>query len=143
MEASLTRLPLDDVAHLLSREVLRPLLRLGRLLLAVALEGGELLEAVLQRRHALEQLGVARHRHVEQPVHLVVLVAELLALGVGAGVSVLEIVDLAAEGLLPPPRLGLDQTLRSVMYSNSTLYHYGTMSQWQMRGAWVDPAPAP
>lgn len=44
------------------------------------------------------------------------------------------------EGLLPPPRLGLNTRLRSVKHVNSTYYHYGVMAQWQMRGKWVDPA---
>ena len=44
------------------------------------------------------------------------------------------------EGLLPPPRLGLNTRLRSVKHVNSTYYHYGVMAQWQMRGMWADPA---
>ena len=42
------------------------------------------------------------------------------------------------EGLLPPPRVGLKTRLRSVKHVNNTLYHYGVMAQWQMRGAWAD-----
>ena len=44
------------------------------------------------------------------------------------------------EGLLPPPRLGLNMRLRSVKHVDNTFYHYGVMTQWQMRGMGVDPA---
>ena len=46
----------------------------------------------------------------------------------------------AKERLRPPPRLSLDTELRLVKYNNNTFYHTGVMAQWQMRGAWVDPA---
>ena len=44
-----------------------------------------------------------------------------------------------ADGLLPNPRLRLDQQLRIVKHTNATNAHYGVMAQWQMRGAWAPP----
>ena len=42
------------------------------------------------------------------------------------------------KGLQPPPRLSLDANLTAIKKSNSTYFHYGVMSHWQMRGAWAD-----
>jgi hypothetical protein len=39
--------------------------------------------------------------------------------------------------LRPPPRLMLDTRLRAVKRANSSVYHYGVMGIWQMRGAYL------
>jgi len=39
--------------------------------------------------------------------------------------------------LPPPPVLHLNSTLRSIAEYNSSSYHYGVMSLWEMRGGWV------
>ncbi len=49
----------------------------------------------------------------------------------------------AAEGLGAPPRLSLDTNLTAIKKSNSTYFHYGVMSHFQMRGAWAPPAVHP
>ena len=47
-----------------------------------------------------------------------------------------------AEGLLPPPRVGLTTRLRSVKHAHNTLYHYGVMAQRQTHGAGAAAAVA-
>lgn len=42
------------------------------------------------------------------------------------------------DGLEKPLRLGLDTNLTAIKKSNSTYFHYGVMSHWQMRGAWAE-----
>ena len=41
------------------------------------------------------------------------------------------------EGLRPPPRIGLGRNYSSVKRVNSTNGHWGVMSLWQCRGAYV------
>ena len=36
-----------------------------------------------------------------------------------------------------PPRLTLDTNLTGIKKANSTYFHYGVMSRWQMRAAWA------
>eukprot|EP00117_Sycon_ciliatum_P044302 scpid42913/ scgid31984/ len=43
----------------------------------------------------------------------------------------------AEEGMAEPPVLDLNTNLMSVKKSNSTNYHYGVMSHWQMRAVWA------
>ena len=49
--------------------------------------------------------------------------------------------DPAADARLrPPPVLRLDANLTAVKRSNSSVYHYGVMGIWQMRGAYMPEA---
>jgi hypothetical protein len=41
-------------------------------------------------------------------------------------------------GLKAPMRLSLDTNLTAIKKSNSTNFHYGVMSHWQMRGSWAN-----
>ena len=42
------------------------------------------------------------------------------------------------DGLEKPLRLALDTNLTAIKKSNSTYFHYGVMSHFQMRGAWAE-----
>lgn len=43
----------------------------------------------------------------------------------------------AEEGMAEPPVLDLNTNLMSVKKANSSIYHYGVMSHWQMRAVWA------